>query len=260
MEAATKHHRSTKRIAVNALIIDRDVQKANPPTTARMMNLVNKFDLDSIGVMTVSLRVDGTYVLLDGQTRKAALDFLELGEWEVLCNVYEGLTKADEAHLFRLLNNTQRPTPVDDFRVGMTAGDVECLAIDKIITKHGLKLSACARDGGVTCVSAMRQAYKSGGLDDALGTATAAWGLRAAAVQGDIVKGLALVHETYNGTMDRPALINKLSKFQGGASGILGSARNTRNIRSASVARLCAAVIVSVYNRGRKSGGTLADL
>ncbi len=258
---ATKNGRhSIQQIRASLLTIDTRVQRG-PPTAARVKQLVANFDLDRMGIITVSKRRGGGLTVLDGQTRLVALKELDLEDWEVTCNLYTGLTEAEEAHLFRILNNTRKPTPYDDFTVGVTEGDPECLAIMNIIKKHGLKLAGTSQDGAIACVSALRLSYRAGAdsLNRALETATVAWGLTADAVQGVIVRGLAIVHETYGDEIDRPALIKKLAKCQGGPAGLMGNARAARYTRSAPITRLVAAAIISVYNRKRRNGA-LADL
>jgi len=251
---------SIQQIRASLLTIDTRVQRA-PPTRARVKQLVSKFDLDRMGIITVSKRKGGGLTVLDGQTRLVALKELDLEDWVVTCNLYTGLSESEEAHLFRILNNTRAPTPYDDFSVGVTEGDEECLAIMAIIAKHGLRLAGSSQDGTIACVSVLRQSYRAGSdcLDRALETATKAWGLTADAVQGAIVRGLAIVHETYADEIDRPALIRKLAKCQGGPSGLIGNARASRYTRSAPITRLVAAAIISIYNRKRRSGA-LADL
>ena len=251
--------RSIKEYRASDLIIDPQVQKENPPTAARVKQLTRNFDLDKMGIITVSRRANDDVVVLDGQTRVAALIELRLGDWLVRCEEYTNLTIEEEANLFRLLNNTRRPSPYDDFRVGITADDPEGLSIMVIVTKHGLKLASCSGDGNVACISALRDCYRSGGLDWALETATLAWGLKADAVSASMVRALSIIWETYGNEVDQPALIAKLAKHMGGAAGLLGNARATRMIRSASIARLCAAAIITVYNRKRRNGA-LADL
>ena len=257
---ASKNGASIEQIRVSLLSIYEPVQR-KPPTRARVKQMVDEFDLDKMGIITVSKRKGGGLSVLDGQTRVAALKDLGLEDWEATCNVYRNLTEATEAHLFRILNNTRKPTPYDDFRVGVTEGDPECLAITTIIARHGLKLAGNSQDGTIACVSQLRQSYRAGAdsLDRALETATKAWGLTAAAVQGAILRGLAIVHETYGDEIDQSALINKLAKCKGGPSGLLGNARAARYARSAPITRLCAAAIISVYNRNRRTGA-LADL
>lgn len=246
-------------IPAKQIRVDPEVQRQLIP--ARVSKLTEAMDLDGLGIITVSERGKGDLIALDGQHRIAALEQLGMGEWEVTCHVYSGLSKAQEAALFRRLNDTRKITPYDDFSKGLVEGDEECLAINEIIESHGLRVAGYGSDGTITCVSKLRQLYESKNgradgavLADALTDSLAAWGVRYAAVEKNILGGLALVHRTYGSEVDRPALVNKLSKYKGGAAGLLGTARQLKDLRSASMERLVAAVIVEVYNRGRRSG------
>lgn len=253
-----------KEIPVSRLMTDERVQRALIPT--RVTSLAEILDLDSIGIITVSQRSPKELVIIDGQHRVAALLHHGLGDWEVKCHVYRGLSLAQEAALFRRLNNTRKVTPFDDFDKGLVEGDPDCVGIADILSKRGLRVAPYGNDGLVTCVAQLRKLYVSENgradgvlLAQALDIAIDAWGVRYDACQKDILAGLAIVHETYGQEIDRAALVNKLAKFPGGASGLLGKARMLREIRTGSVSRLVASVVVGIYNRGRRAG-TLGEL
>lgn len=222
---------------------------------------MSKYDLDAIGILTVSLKPDGTLLVLDGQHRLKALLELGLPEWPVKCHVYKGLTDAQDSALFRRLNDTRRPTAYDDFRHGVREGDPECVGITEIVESVGLHIEDQHRDGAIACVTALRNVYRSSNgrpndsaLRDALETAIAAWGRRADAVEGHIIHGLGLVFREHGDEIDRAVLIKKLAKFPGGPAGLLGRARSLREIRTGTIARLVAAIAVESYNRGKRSG------
>lgn len=244
-------NRRIKNIPAQSLIVYPNVQR-KPPTRKRVNDLKEKFDLDKVGIVTVSHRADGTYSLLDGQTRVAVLNEMGLQDHQLACDVYENLLESEEANIFRLLNDTRKPTPLDDFKVGVTAGDPECIAITEIVESWGVRITGSTHDGEIACVSALRKCYIGGELDRALETAVNAWGVSAASVEGNLLLGLCVVFEAYGDEVDQPSLIRKLSKFTGGAGGIIATARSARAIRSASIARLCAAAIIAVYNKGRR--------
>lgn len=248
-----------KQIPANQIHVDPEVQRDIIP--ARVKALADKMDLDGLGVLTVSDRGSNGIIALDGQHRLAALEQLGMAEWEVTCLVYTGLSVAQEAALFRRLNDTRKITPFDDFSKGLVEGDETCLAINEIVEAHGLRVKGYGGDGNVTCVSKLRQVYGINGvapvgeiLDRTLEDSTEAWGVRYSAVEKNIIGGLAIVHTTYAEEIDRPTLVKKLAKYKGGASGLIGTARQLKELRSASVERVVAAVIVEVYNRGRRSG------
>jgi len=265
--AITKGSRRKPRIVevpAEKLKIDQQVQRRLIP--ARVKALADKLDLDGLGILTVSERANGDLVVLDGQHRVAALLQHDMGEWEVTCHVYRGLTLAQEAAFFRRHNNQRPITPYDDFSKGLVEGDEVCCEVNAIVEGHGLHVAGAGRDGAITCVKKLLQLYAGSNgtpdgalLDATLDLAVATWGLRYAAFEKNVLGGVAIVLGTYGDEVDRAKLIEKLAKFPGGASGLLGKARMLKEIRSTSVERLVAAVIVEVYNRSRR-GGKLASL
>ena len=82
---------------------------------ARVDHLAASFDLEQIGVPTVSSR-EGSYWIIDGQHRMEALRSCGFHDEAVQCWVYEGLTSEMEAELFLKLNNTLPVTSMPKFR------------------------------------------------------------------------------------------------------------------------------------------------
>ncbi len=240
------------------LIIDPQVQRELIP--ARIKTLSDSLDLDAIGVITVSHRDNGKLVILDGQHRVRALLDAGMGDWEVLCHIYRGLTLQAEARLFRLLNNTRRSGAYDDYTKGVLQGDYECVAIDAIVHGAGLRVHNQATDGSITCVAALRAVHRSaektdtpGVLADTLRVVTEAWGHNHQAVEGHLIKGIGMFIHRHHGQIDKAVLIRKLAKFNGGASGLLGKARGLKEINGESVAACVATLVQQTYNRGRQT-------
>lgn len=265
MSAVTRITKGSRRkpkimsIPAHGIHIDPTVQRSLIP--ARVKWLADRMDLDALGVFTVSDRGSGNYVVLDGQHRLAAIERVGMGEWEVTCHVYTGLSLDQEAALFRRLNDTRKITPWDDFSKGLVEGDDECIAINTICMQHGLEVEGYGKDGKITCVLKLRQIYASKNgrpdgelLSDVLEDSISAWGHTYPGVEKNILGGLAIVHRTYGKEFDRAALVNKMAKFPGGPSGILGKAKALRDISSSSLERLVAEVMVGLYNKGRRSG------
>lgn len=249
---------TVEHIRADQIKIDERVQRALIP--ARAKKLTDELDLDALGVVTVSLRDSGIYVAIDGQHRIAALLANEMGEWEVICNVYRKLSTAQEAALFRRLNDTRKITAYDDYTKGLVEGDPEIVAINGIVQQHGLKVGTYGGDGWITAVTKLRKLYqaKDGlpageNLNEALDVAIKAWGPVYSAMEQSVLGGLALVLRKYP-EADRASLIEGLAKFGGGPAGILGKGRLLREIKSSSVERLCAEVIVETYNKRRRTG------
>jgi uncharacterized protein DUF6551 len=250
----------TRLIPAQDIKVDPRVQRQLIP--ARVKALAAALDLDALGILLVSKREKGDYYVLDGQHRIAALMAEDLGEWEVNCQVYEGLTLAQEAEFFRRHNNTRPITAFDDYDKGLTAEDPEVLAIDAILKKHGFKMAGSARDGVVSAVVTVRNIYRQDEgktLDTTLGIIVSAWGQRAASVEKPILGGMSRVVSIYGSELERKVLVSKLQKSTGAASGVLGKARALKDMYPDSLEVLVAKVIVGIYNTGRR-GGRLADI
>lgn len=261
---AANHKSRVLQIAASDLKLAAEYQRELVP--ARVKALANELDLDSLGIVTVSQRRNGDYIVIDGQHRVAALEFHGLGEWKMKCNVLQGLSLEEEAKMFRRLNNTRRPTIFDDYRAGLVEGDPECLAVQKIVTAAGLRLEKYKADGILACTSAVLKVYRMQGvksgaetLRDTLELIKATWGTQATALEGVVVQAVALVLAAYGDVIDKAVLTKKLAKLPGGPAGLIGRARSLGEIRQGSIPRLAASIIVTVYNK-KRHGEPLSEL
>lgn len=247
---------SIERHRADSLVRDERVQRNI--IDKRVRDLAANLNLDGIGVVTVSKRADAKLVILDGQHRIQALIDAGHGSYLVTCNVFHGLTVPQEAERFRVLNNTRKPTALDDYVKGLTAGDPECVAIDKILKRVGLRVTLQSGPGIISCVDAFRSVYRSkrgpgpAALGFAVSTAVAAWGVHSDSVDGHIVRGLGDIYLRYQEEIDRPSLIKKLAKFPGGPAGMIGKAKGLREMRPGAISRCVAILTVDLYNKGRR--------
>lgn len=244
-----------KEIPVDQLKVDPRVQRALMPSWVK--ELTETLDLDALSVLTVSERSPGDFFVLDGQHRLEALKYHDMGEWEVTCHVYRGLSLAQEAAMFRRNNKQKQIKPYDDYTKGLVEGDPICVGIERILARNGLVMKPSSSDGAISCVVKIKQLYELDEgklLDDALGTCIAAWGARATAVEKPMVGGMAIVLKTFGQEIDRANLAKKLTRSAGGASGVLGKARALKDLSSDPVDKLVARVMVAIYNQGRRGG------
>jgi hypothetical protein len=249
-----KSRTAREKHRVDALVRDERVQRSLIPT--RVRRLQQEMNLDGIGVITVNRRIDGALVILDGQHRVQALIDNGMGEWKVECLVHLGLSLAEEAAIFRLLNNTRRALPYDDFTKGVLAGDEDCVAINEIVEAAGLSVADQKRDGTVCAVTALRRIYALGGgvvLATTLDVATTAWGRTADAADGQILTGIGTVIARYGDAIETSVLVRKLAKRPGGVPALIGDARGLSKLEGGAVARGVARLIVLSYNRGKRS-------
>lgn len=250
-----------KRFAVDhlpfgSLALDPRAQREFIP--ARMKKLVREWKLEEVGAITVSVR-DGAAYVIDGQHRVRAAMELGLRDTKVLCHVYRGLSLQEEAEKFLALNDVRAVSPVDKFYVGLTAKDPVCIGVRDTLAKHDLyvpRSSGNTSDGAVRCVSKLLELYERDPalLDDVCSVLSSAWGTRSAAYEQMLVVAMGTVCDRYNGQLDRGALVKKLAKYRGGPSALSGDARGLADYKPISVSRAAAEIIVSTYNRGRRSG------
>ena len=112
------------------------------------------------------------------------------------------------------------------------------------------------QDGTITCVNSLKTVYREHGasvLDAILQITLSAWGTASSALEGRLILALALILSRYDGSIDVPVLIKKLSKFSGGPSALIGAGLGLRSIRKANLPRCIAEVVIEAYNSGRRA-------
>ena len=124
---------NTEYIPANELEVDPSVQRDISP--ARVKKIANSFAEHSLGILTVSRResrgfADSSnrtqvrYVVLDGQTRLAAVR-LVAGTADtslpLLCQVYRNLSRPEEAEIFLSHNDRAAVRKIDRFRIALVA-------------------------------------------------------------------------------------------------------------------------------------------
>ncbi|HTE63672.1 MAG TPA: DUF6551 family protein [Solirubrobacteraceae bacterium] len=256
LPAPDAQHKTTRgKYRADSLIRDERVQRNL--VAARVRKIREQLDLDGVGVITICQRATGERVILDGQHRVQALIDAGHGDRLVECHVHHHLSISEEAALFRVLNDTRRTTAYDDFTKGVTAGDEECVAINKIVEKLDLRVTDQTTAGGVRAVATLRSLYrtKDGAdtLEHALSVATQAWGRNADALDGHVLGGIGTVVSRYGDELDLAVLARKLAKREGGPLALLGDAKGLRRLRGGTLARSVAVIVTDTYNRGRRS-------
>lgn len=256
----------TTQLTINQIHFDERVNRAIVPS--RVAHITKNFDPAAVGVLTVSARDNGTYVVLDGQHRLAAMRAVGWNGHKITCRVHKNLSIEQEAALFLQLNDTRKPTAMEQFTKRVVAGDPTAVAIDKIVNAAGLTVGDGPVDGSLQSIRGIERIYsgdkytetKANGqaLADTLRVVTEAWGFRWQVLNGDVITGVGLVVLRYQKKVDLDILTSRLAAFPGGSAGVLGRARGLRDIKGSSIAAAVAAVVVDTYNKGRRSNA-LAD-
>jgi hypothetical protein len=225
---------------------------------------VNTFDPDKLGVPIVSMRPDGTYVVIDGQNRLEICRRVGWGDQDIQCRVFRGLTKAQEAVLFLGHNDNRQVGSFHKFAARITAGDPDAVAINNIVIKAGWELSYFVADKRIAAVSSLEAiwkatrpdptGYRGTTLETTLSIATEAWGHSADAANGQLLRGIGAVVNRYGTLLDTAALTRKLAQHRGGAMGLLADGRGLQNFAGGTVGSCVAETIVRIYNSHRRAG------
>lgn len=228
--------------------------------------LEKNFDIDLVGMLTVSYR-DGVYWVVDGQHRTHGLiawakkEFGdEWAEWTVHVNCHYGLTERDEASLFLSFNNRRTINAYDKFTVGVTADLPVPADINRIVLSHGLRVEKSRKPGSISAVGALDRVYRQGDatlLRKTLTTIRDAWS--GMGFDSEVIKGVALFINRYEGRFDEARLVKKLSEIPSGARGLRQYAHVAKETFGSTFDVAHAAAVTDVYNKGLRGPNSLGS-
>jgi hypothetical protein len=256
MSITTERDFYVAAVGVEEIFADPTYQRILDVPRARKMAAA--WDRRLAGILEVSDRGETyspRYAVIDGQHRWAAAKFLVTPP-QLVANVHEGLTIADEAVLFDKLNRQRKQTNTwDHWKARRAGGDAEVAAIEAVTEKHGLRIDPAPRDGFVGCTGALERVVKLGGtnlLDDTLSLIVGAWNTRRDGLDSPIVHGIALVLHRLRDDVDLERLANALIDVV--PRQIRTQANAMREMSPGTLPVVTAIVIVGLYNKkpGRK--------
>jgi hypothetical protein len=237
------------------LVVDHDVQR--PLDTVRVAQIAADFEREAFGVIHISQRDDGSIVIIDGQHRVAAVNVIGRGEIPVDAVIWTGLSKAEEAAMFRRLNNTRQVQVLDRFRIRIVEGDPVACTLNQLLESHGWTIRKAGARGSFFAVAAIEKLYRArdGGdfdsCDMVVRIATAAWGHDSNGLRAEIVSGLGALVRRYPG-LDTAKLVTELGKMEGGPLGLIGKAKQLRDIRGGKISDSMAEILINLHNKQRK--------
>lgn len=221
---------------------------------ARVDHIAQGMDLEQIGTPTVSER-GGYYYVLDGQHRiNALIKWLGSG-WDdqtVQCWSYTGLAEEDEAEIFLKLNDVLPVPAMARFKVAVKAGRPIESDIDRIVRAQGLFITMDHIEGAIRAVGTVKRVYEREGpgvLARCLGLIRDAYGT--AGFEAAMIDGMGFLCGRYNGDLDIPKTVERLSNAHGGVAGLLNKAEVLRRQTGNPKAQCVAAAAVELINRGR---------
>lgn len=247
-----------EQIPAKDLTVDPSVQRTLDPKRAQ--RIADNFDVNAMGVVTVSRRANGVNHIVDGQHRQAVLILLGQEDELMDCHVHTGLTLAEEARMFRLLNAAKPPTVLERFLVRVQEGDPVAVDINDALDKAGWRIGSAKIDGMFAAVASIEAPYvraqRAGEnarqvVDWILQVCNAAFGRDSDGVRGEIVSALGYMYLRYGSMIDTKKLVSQMAITNGGARGLISKARQLREFVGGTVFDSMAQIMVGLINKGR---------
>lgn len=223
---------------------------------SRAQHIADTLDLDGLGRIVVNHR-DGVYWIIDGCHRHYALVQNDFSAYDIECEVYEGLSDEQMAKVFLLHANRRLMGAFEKFNVQCEAGTAREAEIKRTVEAAGLKISRAKDPGCLSAVSALVRVHDLAGVEAVarvLQIVRDAWGNAPGSFEGQVIYGLGLVVNRYNGSVSTSHLTTSLAAVPNGVRGVLQRAEAQRD-RTGNPKSMCvAAAIVDIYNRRRTKG------
>jgi hypothetical protein len=248
-----------EQVSIDNLCIDRRVQRElNQAWAAK---IARELVLNQLGIITISIRSDGSKIILDGQHRVEALRHAGLAGYKIDCRMLIGLTLEEEARTFRLLNNTSKPNLIDHFLVRVVEGDETAIDINKILRKFGWCPSRNKSDGSFSAISTLEVIYRGDrqAAWSVVQTITEAWNNSLCSAHGQIVSGLGGVYQRHGEDVDLGRMVLRLSDIA--PAEFLTRSRALASARGRRVGSAVSELAIAEYNRqrGQQRGAKLPD-
>lgn len=249
-------------LPVTDMVIDPDMQRGQE--IEHQKKIAADFNPLALNTFVVSIRVDAdgndVHVLLDGQQRRGVC--LIVGYTEpVLVRAFRGLTRTQEAQLFRQLNNRKKVSTIDLFRISANGeGNPMDVAIQTLLAELGINF---AKFGGFSAVEvARRLAKRPNGLESLRWALTLihdtyemAPGARGTIYLGHLVEGFALFKE-YTTKFDRyneAEFLTRLNKVGPTLAMLQGQIAVTKSTRPIRLLTATMVTLVNIYNTDRRA-------
>lgn len=247
-----------EQVPVSKIIVDERVQRGFRSAKAQKINV--EFDVNALGVLTLSHRRNGDLVVVDGQHRLEGVRRRTSNEGTVPCHIFTGLSLAEEAELFLKLNATTKPSRLDKFRMSVTAGHDEALAITNIARSYGWEIHPNPQDGNIQSVAALEKVYAQSlkleaepNLVQVVFMVTRGWGKNRYAMNAPLVEGITKVVAHYGAKVDLDRLQRSLASYAGGPEGLLIQARQHALVYRIHTSSAVAEFVTIAYNKGLSS-------
>jgi hypothetical protein len=156
------------RVNLDKIVTDGRYQR--PVEDKRVERMVRNFDAKQLGTVELSKRDDGSFAIIDGQHRIAALK--ALGRKQVPAIVHEGLGAQGEGELFVAINMGRKQLrPAERFFAQVFSGEEDAVAISNAVTGAGFSIAKFGTESSknnptsFNCIAALEQSHRMLGDD-----------------------------------------------------------------------------------------------
>lgn len=245
-----------KEVRPSELVVDESIQR--PLNEVRVRNIMRDFVLHGAGTLCVSLRDNGEMVIIDGRHRTEAMARLGLESNLIKAEIFDGLSRADEAALFRVRNNTEKVGYLDRFRVRLIEGDEIALGVEELAKKFGFGVVGNNTDlPQLNSVKKLEQIYRNDPIvaEWVMRIVTEAWGQNTDSADHRILGGIDMFLRRYWGDVIPEEVSAKLAYKHHKPSDLVDRAQQIFAIYRTSVASGIAELTTDAYNVNRRAGG-----
>lgn len=218
------------------------------------------FSEAAMGTLSVSLRADGTYVVLDGQHRAALKRAAGHATGDVKCEIWENITKPEEAALFSVLNDKRALTPLARFLARLTEQDPAALAIQEIADRTSFRILENDGPGILRCVTTLERIHKNdkarrkgarpNDLERTLRCIAEAWGHGPGTSASVLIGGLGAVFNKHEEAVDVAVMVKALAGYEGvTAAKLCLDARGLHAFRHGKIQDAVSEIIVKEYRK-----------
>jgi len=199
------------------LVVDKSYQRVL--LSARVKQIVSKFNPYLVNAIKVSCRADGKYYVFDGQHTLAALK-LKNGNQDTIveCKVYYDLPYEDECILFAEQTGISKKVEINaKFKALYQAGDKDIVGLHDLLKSIGIELGLSNSKGvnRIVCLSTMSKIYKklsAKEFADMLIIIRDAWGGIAESYNREIIEGMYLFYVNYKNQFDREKAVKQFNR------------------------------------------------
>jgi hypothetical protein len=242
-------------VEIDTLKIDAEAQRGL--NLKRAESIAAGLIVDALGSIVVSERADGSRYVVDGMHRTEACRIKGLKT--IKAEIHYGLNQQQEATLFLIKNReSAKVSTLDEYKVGLTAGDALCVSVDRVLKSHGLGLGSSSTNsvGAVSAVLRITRQYGPEILDRTLTVVEKAWGRDKETWDGVILGGVAMFLGRHGSKIDDQELAKRMLKRGLAArwrSEALTRASNGgyNNSGTGSRESQCYQMVVETWNKGR---------